>query len=689
MEFPTGVGATSGPISPDAWKRAVYRSAPPRFYVEFLPQEKQGSSYSYGLRICPIKDDGASISTRGSGLGYDIWRKWEDCLTFQETLEVEYSRMARAKRNRLAAGRGIKKNGVYINSDQAASFESLPPGPDPHSVAQNIHDYIPKLTKKGTIFRASQATIEQRQSEFQAMISALFEEDVPMLIREMRSTRIFTDFFGFWRRDHDLARKSGKDPASMKSRGTVTSSVLSAHFSASSPSFLDMLPSPTRQGSQRHSSRRLSNVSDTSSSGSSVTEQIHRKTTITPGYGHVPDSTPSSRSTSASGCSPTLPSLPATPPRQFPRQPVIANQEVPIQFGHVPESVISERPTSMLESLPEDCELPSGAAGKSADQGIRTRRRAGSTASEVNRNARIYGSPPRGFDALSEFGEQTSHQSSLSRTVRQSWQTTCSTASSRAAAYLEELGVDYSLPSPHPESYHRPRASMCSMASVITEARGDAIVPRSPQFHSPMDRRRPVSFPEDESIFANDEPWVDDDESDQADDLLDAYFYVDSICLDSPTQGGLPETPTIDSFPFLQTIPTRHSTRRASLAPSVSSWSTSSSHEGTVLSIKAMHEESIIMLRVPRILPFAELRKKIYDKFVQQEKSPISESFAIAVLVHPSTDRTGSSQGRRGSLSSCDSKRAVLQFVTSQEEWDQAVSRHGTKLLLRIIGSRE
>ncbi|KAF8552068.1 hypothetical protein OG21DRAFT_1486528 [Imleria badia] len=157
------------PISTDAWKRAVYRRVPSNFHVKLLPPEKHGNSYSCGFHIYQIKDDNALIATCttsscGSAASineYDIWWKsWEDCLAFQDTLEVEYSRAAREKCNRLAAGKGVKKNGVYIHSDQAASWESLPFGPDPSDIAWDIHEYIPKLTEKGTLFRASQETID-------------------------------------------------------------------------------------------------------------------------------------------------------------------------------------------------------------------------------------------------------------------------------------------------------------------------------------------------------------------------------------------------------------------------------------------------------------------------------------------------------------------------------------------------
>lgn len=689
MDFPTGAGATGGPISPEGWKRAVYRSAPPRFYVELLPPEKQGGSHSYGLRVYPIRDDGASISTRNSGsLGYVIWRKWEDCLFFQETLEIAYSRMARDKRNRLAAGKGIKKNGIYIHGDQAASFESLPPGPDPHSVAQDIHQHIPKLTKKATLFRASQATIQQRQSEFEAMITAFFDEDVPALIRELRETRTFTDFFGFWRRDYDLAKRQGD-------LETMTSGSVSVYFSASSPSLSDILRSPSKKASPQKSLRRSSIVSDSSSSGSSVNGPALRRAVA---QAQSSESIPwSSTSSNNSPTSPSLPSTPISPPRQLSlasRRTVVATQEVPVRFGHVPEAAIperAERATSLLESLPEGRELPPGYVGKSGEQSTSSRRRAGST-SGAHRNARIYGSLPRGIESLSEFGvHQSGSQSPTNGYPRNSWQTTHSMLTSRATTYLEELGVDYTLPTPNPEGKHRPRVSMCSVASSVMPGTAvDAVMPRPSRYPS-VDRRKMVSFPGGDFILADDEPWVEYDDPEQGDDLLDAYFY-DSVPPQSPSPSTTLDTPRGDAFQLSQSVPYRRSGRRSSVAHSVSSHSTASSHEGTILTIKAVHEESIIMLRVPRTLLFTDLRQKIYDKFVQQEQSPISESFAIAVLVQSTTERgtAGAPQYQRpDSLSLADNKKAALHFVASQEEWDQAVMRYGTKLFLRIIGSKE
>lgn len=204
-----------------------------------------GNAFSYGLRICSLSSnrDRRSVSSNMSGVSttssgssgsmqeYEVWRRWEDCLYFQELLEENYALMSREKRARLHAGKGVKKNGVYPRDDRehrlqrAASFESLPPGPDPSSIAKDVHDYLPRLTKKGTLFRASQNTIDVRGHEFRDLIEALVKEDdeVPTLIRELRQLGVIRDFFGFWRRDHDRIRKQDRDAESLRSRDSMIS----------------------------------------------------------------------------------------------------------------------------------------------------------------------------------------------------------------------------------------------------------------------------------------------------------------------------------------------------------------------------------------------------------------------------------------------------------------------------------
>lgn len=156
--------------------------------------------------------DGDSVASR-SFQNYEIWRRWVDALTFQASLEKEYGQLAREKRKRLLKGKGVKKNGIYMQ-DLASSWDSLPPGPPPDSVSLDLHKYLPALSKKGNVFKITQTTLEQRQAQLEAFISALFNPDMPSLIQEIRATRLVTDFFGFWRADESLARKKGKDPMS-------------------------------------------------------------------------------------------------------------------------------------------------------------------------------------------------------------------------------------------------------------------------------------------------------------------------------------------------------------------------------------------------------------------------------------------------------------------------------------------
>jgi hypothetical protein len=192
------------------------------------------------MRVHPIRRDNHSMSSRVSDSAYEVWRKWEDCLIFQELLESEYKRLSHEKKKRLQAGKGVRKNDVYINSDQAASWDSLPPGPDPNSVTLDIHDLVPKLTKKASLFRPSQSTIDQRHHEFEAFVKGLLQEEVPTLVEELRSTREIADFFGIWRQDHDSAVKSRKRAMSTSSnsspRSSTAGSVLSSYFASSASS---------------------------------------------------------------------------------------------------------------------------------------------------------------------------------------------------------------------------------------------------------------------------------------------------------------------------------------------------------------------------------------------------------------------------------------------------------------------
>jgi len=233
-------------------------------YISALTKNfaQAGSAWAYGLHVVSAASaeaaDRRSISSSSASSGsswndYKVWRRWDDCLWFQETLELEYSIQAREKRRRLEQGKGVKKNGVYLNSKEAASFDSLPPGPDPTSVSLDIHDYVPKLSKKSTLFRANQATIDQRQQQFTSLIDALFAPEVPTLIEELRASRTIKDFFGWWRRDKDFALKHGPEKGKSPEVPILDSvpfyldtSSSSQIFSTPSTPFRDPRSKPTR-----------------------------------------------------------------------------------------------------------------------------------------------------------------------------------------------------------------------------------------------------------------------------------------------------------------------------------------------------------------------------------------------------------------------------------------------------------
>ncbi|KAF8577780.1 hypothetical protein K439DRAFT_1277059, partial [Ramaria rubella] len=248
---------------PKNYKRAVVKPAPREFTVEPLEPTKQGDHYSYGVRVCPIfrsKSSRSSSDSRSttSYSEYEIWRRWEDCLAFQEILEREYGQMSRQKVKVLKRGVTEKKkkdaqpNGPYNLGHAAASFDSLPEGPDPREVILDVHKLIPPLTCKGSLFRASRSTIQQRGDEFTGMIRALFNasEDAPVLLQELRNCTAVRDFFSVWRRDEDLQKKSGKgisrhhSTLSMSSLMTsmTLSSATSAHPSSPTSSELPITP---------------------------------------------------------------------------------------------------------------------------------------------------------------------------------------------------------------------------------------------------------------------------------------------------------------------------------------------------------------------------------------------------------------------------------------------------------------
>jgi len=632
-----------------------------------MPQ-KQGGAYAFGIRIYPIREDNRSSSSGGSNSEYEIWRRWEDCLRFQDNFEIEYGRMSRMKRKRLMAGKGVKKNGVYVQKDHASSFESLPPGPDPSSVAKSVHEHVPKLTKKGTLFSASQATIDQRYRELKACLDGFFQENAPMLIQELRECRKVIDFFGFWQRDFDLASKQQKDKNPEKQpRHSISSSVFSTYFSTSNNNLttteatLVNPPAVTKKSSDKHlaplkshSSKSFlsSNFSTKASSFTSSDDDLYPRR--------------------GSGGSPNSSLGPPSPPSNLHiPSPYIVPHDIPTTFSHNP-----------MESVPEDEEFVVSSSGMSIARSM-----SASPTSEAHNNI-----AHNSFSQTSLDEDDTSTDKSFNRF---SWQTTTSTATINPATYLADLNTDLTLPKASGETYDFPRGSVASFASFKTDNSADAIIPLSPQSEH---RRSPSADSGQTRTPFNPESTLAEQEGD---DLLDVFFNETTLksglgCPTSPTPESRPGTPVGELPSSLSVFGSRSGSMRnhriRSRSSSVGDFTSSDSSSilgDSSIHIKVVHHSDIILLRVPRNISLKELRAKVYNKFKEQPGVPLSESFVIAFLPPAPIDYT-KPRSRSSSMSAAGfPDLAQMRFMTSQHEWEYIVATNGrAKLTLRAIGDQ-
>ena len=428
-----------------------------------------------------------STSSLRSLSKYDIWRSWEDCLFLQNTLEEEYSRAAREKRKRLLQGKGVKGfNGQY-KKDMAASWDSLPAGPDHRSVAQNIHQYLPTLTKRGTLFRPSQATIDQRQAELIAFIEALFKDGMPSLIEEIRVSNVVSEFLGLRGSDFDIAQESRKS----QGKSTVPrKSLTNPHFSASHRS----LPSAgnAHRGSRLHSkvySRSLRSIDACSTSPAEISEE--------PRYPSESSRRSRSRPISASSDSSALSDDSLDTSLSSLSGLAIADN-VPIVFAHSPTSdqfnpildvLLEEQETLPKSPEPERENSPEPQRENSPElqPEVKPRPRASTTESKPRRSYSFFGlSLQKGLFSSARSGIILFLYSLLSflighrfigdRSVRESWQSAGS-QDSTANDLLDGLPLVL----PHPIKEQKFRASIASISTFMTTKSADAVIPQTPQ----------------------------------------------------------------------------------------------------------------------------------------------------------------------------------------------------------------
>ncbi|KAK0236075.1 hypothetical protein EDD85DRAFT_839222 [Armillaria nabsnona] len=704
-----GVGNEFGPSPTDNYKRAVYRQPPTRFSVEMLTPTKQGGSYSFGMRICPItRGDRSSISSDGSNSEYDIWRRWEDWLWFQDSVEEQYRILARAKRQRLLAGKGVKKDGFY-KQDMASSWESLPPGPDPHMVAQDVHELIPKLTKKGTVFRASQATIDQRFAEIQAFAEALFRDDVPMLLLDLRSERIVTDFFGLWRRDYDLTQKLEKQ--SRSKRSSKTNSILSGYFSNAS---LPSIDTSSHRTSSRRSMDSISKKSSTPSINASIQSfkygaSISRTSVAALSPPIIVERRQRAGSVSSDSAS-TVTAASSRSSGSFQSVPSIA-EETSVSFDHNPQ-FSEDRASSYLEALPEDREISSKSNYRGSSTTSSPTHR--SAERKSRRSVQVIGVPKDftwGMEELNLNGDQPRN-----RAVRESWQTTMS-----GASIIDGMGLTMP-PSPEDTS-RRSRSSVASFATFMTDSSADAIIPRStmPRPISGATVRRNPRYSRPTSALSEGDVWLDPEG-----DLLDTYFrdaFQRPDSLISRSYRGSRSHGTIgyhssgarslesidfimaseadDNYDSISTLDVPMTARPVlPPSPTASMFSTvTSATAGTALSgmttdtpmsptapitVKAAYNGSIVVFRGTRDVPFNDVRCRIRDKFIKQENIRLSDFFTLAIVVADDNSAPTDARNRSSSLSSI--LDMDMKLISTPDEWRWVMSYvKSSKITLRVF----
>ncbi|KAG6865790.1 hypothetical protein C0991_011782 [Blastosporella zonata] len=656
-----------------------------------LPPTKISGSYSFGILVSPIWD---RTSTGSASSEFEIWRRWEDCLAFQGTLETEYRRMARAKRTRLQRGKGIKRDGFY-KQDAASSWESLPPGPDPNSVGRELHEYIPSLTRKGTVFRASQSTIDQRARELKAFVEALWKDDVPALIDELRNDHIIRDFFSFWRRDHEIHEKQRKQRAkNSTSRTSVTSSIFSMYFSSSNLSVQNLTQdrpaSVASSYSTLHSSQRTC-------VGSNAPR--YRKGSTSSSEDSFHEGRSRSYSTASSNFSYSTPSDSSLD------SPVHVNVSVPdivddvphVNFDHNPQwnpHYAYERPTSALAILPEGREVclksdtplhPPPVAGKRRKSSL-----------DPDRQGRIFLSPPD--VPASPAGE--GFLNLPDRSVRESWQTVDS--ASCVLEGLEHLTLSPQVP---PESRAN-RESTSSIATFMTSATLDGVLPRertmSPPNRKIKHKSRYVSGPVSISEYEHECSGSED-----SDDILDMFLTTDSFpmpCFDIPhiefpevlvdPVEDCPVTPCFPEFSIAnQRTPSNQPPVPVSVTP-LTSASRSTTFSGSKsmtpipdkFTIKVKYNESLVVLRVSDEIPYKDLRHSLFNKLTGQEGVALSTSFKITFLQPVRQSSTEATETRNSSRpASSDAEDHVPYPVTSAADWENvAACVEGYKLTLLI-----
>lgn len=129
-----------------------------------------------------------------------------------------------------------------------------------------------------------------------------------------------------------------------------------------------------------------------------------------------------------------------------------------------------------------------------------------------------------------------------------------------------------------------------------------------------------------------------------------------------------------------------------SLSPSILSSPTSTS--GDHFTIKAVRQESIVLLRATYSMTLAQIRDKVRDKFKSQEGVELTDAFTIGYnssLMDPR--QKAAANAKPGSRARSQSTSAIaaldgqprLRFITSDEDWEHATLGCSGKITIHIF----
>lgn len=148
-----------------------------------------------------------------------------------------------------------------------------------------------------------------------------------------------------------------------------------------------------------------------------------------------------------------------------------------------------------------------------------------------------------------------------------------------------------------------------------------------------------------------------------------------------PGQFHLPWTPT-ESTPSTPPLPSSPLS-----AASITSFTSTSTMSGEHFTIKAIREDSIVLLRIARGMSLALVRERMRDKFSSQEGVALTSTFTIGFNPAPPGERqsfmhVGPGRPRAQSASAGQPR---LRFITNDVQWEEALSGSGGKLTVHIF----